>query len=233
MIVPRPLIIVGAGDHARVLLDSLRRTKADIQGFVTKDGKKGTLGPLGYPILGDDDALEKYRSAGYELVNGLGSIDTRSLGNRADLYERLTAKGWTFASVIDPTAIISTVAVLGRGVQVMAGAIIQSGADLRENVLVNSGAIVEHDCRLARHAVISPGAVLSGAVQVGERTHVGTRACAVQYKKIGRDCLIAAGAVIAADVPDGQKVIGAWTKSRAADATQGVGEDHGQPDVTS
>ena len=53
--------------------------------------------------------------------------------------------------------------VIGAGEStVMAGAILNPGVSLGDNVLVNTGALVEHDCILEPNVQIGPGANLAG-----------------------------------------------------------------------
>ena len=199
----QPLILVGSGGHARVLLSTLRLLGARILGFVDPDKTRAEL--LGIPCLGGDDAISSDPSQ-VLLVNGLGSV--ASIGNRLRVYESFRRRGYRFASVIHPGAIIAPEAELADGVQIMAGAILQTGCVIEENCIINTGARVDHDCVIRAHAHIAPGAVLSGNVHVGSRSHVGAGATVIQGVHIGSDAIVGAGAVVLSDVPECCTVVG-------------------------
>lgn len=194
----KPVIILGGGGHARVLLDILRRLNCRLLGIVDPHQPVGgTL--LGLQVLGADDVVFDYSATEIELINGIGSLP-KDKGLRASLFNSFNAQGYRFKTLIDPTAFIAADVELKNGVQVMAGAIIQAGAKIAENTIVNSGAIVEHDCRIGRHVHIAPGAILCGAVAIGDNVHIGTGATIIQGISIGSDSVIGAGSVITQDV---------------------------------
>jgi len=201
-----PVILVGAGGHARVLLDALELSGANVIGLVDADASLTDRDVMGFLVLGNDDVLGQYPPGSVDLVNAIGSID--SMQRRKSVYEKLCRAGHVFASVIHPRATLSRHALMAAGVQVMAGAVVQPGASLGENTIVNTGATVDHDCRVGAHVHIAPGVTLSGNVQVGDGTHVGAGATVIQGVRIGAHCLIAAGAVVVDNVQDGASVKG-------------------------
>lgn len=195
----KPVVVIGAGGHGRVLLDCLLACNTPILGVCDPGLTAGAAGPFGVAVLGGDEVLETLSPAEVVLVNGLGSV--KSLAARDGLYQRLSARGFGFASVIHPSAILSPHASLADGVQVMAGAVIQCGATIGANSLINTRAVVDHDCSLGRSVHIAPGATLSGGVTVGDCAHIGTGATVIQGLSIGPQALIAAGAVVYRPVP--------------------------------
>jgi UDP-perosamine 4-acetyltransferase len=206
----RPLIVLGAGGHAKVLIFALQKQSAEILGVTDLDaGKKHQLW-CGVPIIGGDEAVMTYSGEMIYLVNGVGSVRTGS--QRRELFERFNGLGYQFASVIHPSAIMAADVVCAEGVQIMAGAMIQVGSFIGENAVINTGAIVDHDCQIGAHAHISTGAVLCGGIQVGEGAHIGAGATVIQGIRIGNNSLVAAGAVVVRDVPDGMTVMGVPAK---------------------
>jgi UDP-perosamine 4-acetyltransferase len=201
-----PLILIGAGGHARVLLDALELAGAKVIGLLDADASLAGHKVMGYAVLGGDEVLQRHAPGSVELVNAIGSVDSMRL--RKSVYDKLRAAGHVFVGVFHPRATLSRHAVAAGGVQLMAGAVIQAGARLGEDTIVNTGATVDHDCVVGAHVHIAPGATLSGNVQVGDETHVGAGATVIQGVRIGAGCTVAAGAVVVRDVRDGTRVKG-------------------------
>lgn len=201
-----PVIILGAGGHAKVLIDALLAASAIIAGIVDPEPTLARINILGVPLLGGDDVVNNYSPSEIQLVNGLGSVGLPD--NRQQLFQRFKEMGYKFVTVIHPSAIISTDVVLGEGAQVMAGVVIQPGTHIGINSIVNTRASVDHDCIISDHVHVSPGVTLSGGVTVGAGSHIGTGATLIQGISVGSGCLVAAGAVVTKDIADSAKVRG-------------------------
>lgn len=197
-----PIILLGAGGHAKVVLDMLRQLKRSVLGVCdpTLDDIDATTW-RGLPVLGDDSVVFTYRSTEVQLANGIGSLPDSNL--RHYLHENFTAKGYHFSTLIHPMALIGDGVILGQGAQVMAGAIIQTDTQVGDNVIINTGARIDHDCRLGDHVHVAPGAILSGGVNVGDYCQIGAGAALIQNVTLGRTVIIGAGTTVLSDVPTG------------------------------
>ena len=201
-----PVIILGGGGHAKVLIETLRSSGIAILGITDADPEKYNNSVLGIPVLGDDSVVNQHSPESVHLVNGVGSVSITH--KRSTLFERFKHLGYSFATVVHPSAIIASDAVLGEGAQVMAGAVIQPGSSLGADTIVNTNATVDHDCEIGSHVHLSPGVTLSGGVRIGMGTHVGTGATVIQAIVIGTNCLVAAGSVVISNIDDGSTVAG-------------------------
>lgn len=189
-----------------MLVDALLECGVHVSGLSDPDPALKGRTVLGVPVLGDDGILDSYPPESTLLVNAIGS--TESMAARQAVYERLKSRGYRFLSVLHPSAVVSRSAILGEGVQVMAGVVVQAGARVGDNTILNTRASVDHDCEVGKHCHIAPGVSLSGAVAVGDGTHIGVGACVTQGVQIGAGCLVAAGAAVVAGVGDGLRVGG-------------------------
>ncbi|HBF39616.1 MAG TPA: sugar acetyltransferase [Firmicutes bacterium] len=199
-----PIILLGAGGHGRVLLDILFQQSLKVLA-IADPACKNIHSIENIPLI-DEQAVLGYPTAEVLLVNGLGSIgDT---GKRQNIYEYFKKKGFKFATIIHTSAVISPQAVFGEGVQVMAGAIVQTGATVACNSIINTKATIEHDCLVGAHVHIATGAILCGGVHVNDQAHVGAGVTIIQGLVIGKRSIIGAGAVVLKDIPPAVVAVG-------------------------
>lgn len=204
--IQKPIIILGAGGHAKVLIDTLQRQSADILGITDPDPNKIGENILGVSVIGDDNVIGTYNNDSIELVNGIGIIANEK--KRQQIFRNLKNLGYSFASVIHKSAVLASDVELSEGIQIMAGAVVQPSCKIGTNSIINSRASIDHDTIIGAHVHIAPGATVSGGVQIGSGTLVGAGATIIQGVRIGELATVAAGAVVTQDVPDGATVMG-------------------------
>ena len=205
------LLVLGGGVHARVLIEALLRAERRPIGIVDSDPALRDQTILGIAVIGGDGAVLTYDPGSVRLVNGVGNratMESPGLENRRAIFERFSAKGYSFAQVVSRDASVASDLTVGEGAQIMAGSVVQPGCRIDANSIVNSGAIVEHDCTIGAHSHIAPGAILCGGVTVGSGSHVGAGAVVLQGIRIGDGVVIGAGAVVRRDVKSGAAVTG-------------------------
>ena len=201
-----PVVVLGAGGHAKVLINALQLCNVEILGITDPDPTLLGQELLGVPVIGTDEVLKNYSIEKVHLVNGLGTVDLSP--TRAGIFNDCNNLGFVFAQVIHPMAVVAGETKLGEGVQVMAGAVIQPGSFVGCNSIINTRASVDHDCTIGSHVHIAPGVTLSGGVTVGACSHIGTGATLIQGVSVGTGCLVAAGAVVVKDISAGVMVRG-------------------------
>ena len=188
-------VVIGGGGHARVLMDALLLSGITILGFTDLTPKEFSLHGKQVAYLGtDEEFLKRGNKKDIQLVNGIGSVGDST--TRRKIFYRFKEAGFSFLTVIHPSAVIAQDVTFGEGVQVMAGVIVQTGCKIGNNVIINTRASIDHDCAIKDHVHIAPGAVLSGTVTVDENAHVGTGASIVHGIYIPAGTLIKAGSVI-------------------------------------
>jgi len=200
----RPLLIVGAGGHAKVVVDAARASgKYEILGILDQDSTRWGEAILAVPILGDERLLLDRRLSSAAVVIAIGDNATR-----ARVAERLAAMGVTFATVVHPSSSLGEDVALGHGTVVLAGVVVNSGSVVGRHVILNTSSSVDHDCRIGDFVHVSPGVRLAGGVHVGAHAHLGIGACAVPNVSIGAGSIVGAGAAVIADVADAAVVVG-------------------------
>ncbi len=207
---PRPIIVIGAGEHARVLIDVLRLLDREVLYVTDFNVERHGQTVSGVQVAGGDELVLEHDPESIHLVNGVGSIQIPSA--RRDVYKRFSEVGYHFTRIIHPSAIIAQDVTIGSGAQVMAGAVVQTNATLEENTLINTRSSIDHDCVIGAHTHIAPGVTLSGNVRIGKSSHIGTGATVIQAVEIGDNVVVGAGAVVVRDLADGVKAVGVPAK---------------------
>lgn len=202
----KPIIVLGGGGHASVLVDILREQERVILAIISPDGITNRSSFTGIPHLRNDDDVLGFSSSEVLLVNGIGALPKNDLRFRVARY--FLKLGYVFETVVSSHAIISPHATLASGSQILHNAVVQSGAFIGENTIVNTGAIVEHDCYVGMNSHVAPRATLCGQVNTGQNVYIGAGATVIQDTKIGDNILIGAGAIIVSDIPDGHTIYG-------------------------
>ncbi len=196
----KPLLILGGGGHASVLVDILLEQRREIVGVVSPEliSSRSVFGAI--PQYFNDEDILSFSTDEILLVNGIGSLPKANL--RTSIYKKYNKLGYIFETVVSLNALVSRFSRLEQGVQIFPGAIIQAGSNIGENSIINTGVIVEHDCTIGINNHIAPGVTLSGGVSTGDQVHIGTGASVIQSIRIGSHSVVSSGAVVTKCIGD-------------------------------
>jgi sugar O-acyltransferase (sialic acid O-acetyltransferase NeuD family) len=198
-----PLLIVGAGGHARVLIDiAEKQGRYRVAGLIDEQAHLAGTSLMGYPVLGGSDLLHREDVPAHAIV-AIGAPEAR-----AAWQEHLEALGFQMAVLVHPSAQVARDVGLGAGTVLMAGSAVNPGSRLGRGVILNTGASVDHDCQVGDFVHVAPGARLAGGVRVGARAHLGIGCCVIQNVSIGAGAVVGAGAAVVRPVPAGVTVVG-------------------------
>ena len=187
----KPVLLLGAGGHAKVLINMLRLCDREIIG-VLSPGLNDTV-VAGVKVIGSDEKLIEFNPEEVELVNAVGQLPNDR--KRENLYLKGKNIGFIFSSVIHPSAIIANDVALCEGVQIMAGVIIEPGVIVGKNAILNTACSINHDVTIGSHSHIAPGVVICGGVIVGCSAFVGTNATLVPFSEVNNFGFVKAGKV--------------------------------------
>ena len=109
----KSLVVIGAGGHARVLIECLTLAGREVLGITCLETELHGTDMLGIPVLGDDTALTDLDSSQVQFVNGVGSTAVSTV--RSSLFEQWIAKGFQFSEVIHSSSIVASSSVIGQG----------------------------------------------------------------------------------------------------------------------
>ncbi|MDI9636569.1 acetyltransferase [Kamptonema cortianum] len=187
-----PLILVGSGGHAKVVISTCRAAGRDILFAVDSDESRIGLEVLGVRIAAMDEAVAHGEA---EWILAFGSNQ-----GRAD-YDKSSSRRW--GTVVHPSAIVDASAQIGEGSVVFAGSIVQPDAWVGRHVILNTSCSVDHDCAIADYAHVGPGARICGGVSVGEGALMGVGSSARPGVQIGSWATVGAGSTAIGDLDGG------------------------------
>lgn len=210
------LFLIGGGGHCKVVADVARRVGFEIAGVV--DARPELVGQLAEPGGGritwhQPDFLD-YIETHKRLPQGAAGV-VICIGNNVIRLSLMTLlASYQLPALIDPAAIISPSARVGKGSVVLPGAIINAAAVIGGGAIINTGAIIEHDCILGEAVHVSPNATLCGNVSVERGAWIGAGSTVIPGKRVGQGAVVGAGAVVIRDVPAHATVVGNPARQR-------------------
>lgn len=199
-----PILLVGAGGHARACIDVIEQEgRFQVGGLVGLPNEVGAQ-ILGYPVLGTDaDLARLLRNHSHAMVT-VGQIKTAEPRRR--LFDVLQQFGCILPVVVSPRAYVSSHATVGAGTIVMHGAVVNAAAAIGRNCIVNSQSLIEHDAVIEDHCHIATGAAINSGVHIGSGTFIGSNCCVRQLVTIGDRCLVGMGQRVLKDCEPGTHI---------------------------
>ena len=182
------LVVIGAGDHAKVVVDTCQAAGWTVLGTADANPHRTVFG---LPHLGSPEKLRI--QPGMQAVIAIGSNAARF-----DIAQRLEGR-LHWVSIVHPAAIVSPKARVEEGVVIFAGAVVQADTVIGQHTILNTGCRVDHDNDIGPFCHVAPGAVLAGAVVLGEGVFVGAGAVVVPNLTLGEWGTIGAGATVVRD----------------------------------
>ena len=189
-----PVIILGAGGHASVLVELCLEQNRSILALISPEPDLNRKIFQGLRHFSDDKAVLDFSPNDVELIIGFGGVRGSELREKFD--QRYSSFGYRFATLVSRSALISRTATLSEGVQVLPRAVINAGALVGRQSIINSGSIVEHDCIVENFVHVAPNATICGGTTIRQGVQVGPNCVIAQGLEIGAYSIIGAGASV-------------------------------------
>lgn len=192
----KKVIIIGAGGHARVIADIIKKSNDEIIGFLDDNVEiQGRTIFDDKKVLGDtsEKSVKKYSDC-YFII-GIGSNRIRRI-----ISEKYSNIKWYTA--IHPSSIIGSDVSIKEGTAVMAGTVINTGTVVGKHCIVNTCSSLDHDNILEDYVHISPGSHLAGTVRISEGTWICAGVTIINNITIGKNNIIGAGATVIKNIEE-------------------------------
>ena len=193
------VIIIGAGGHAKVIADIVRKNHDIVYGYLADSEPEDPA----LKLLGTVADYEKYKEKVFIIAIGNNGV-------RARIEKQLAAVNYYTA--VHPAAVMSEKVQIGVGTCVMAGAVMNENVTIGKHCIINTNTTIEHDTVIEDFVHISPRSVLCGSVRIGEQTQIGAGTTVINNVSVGSECMIGAGAAVIQSITEKGTYVGVPAK---------------------
>ncbi len=188
------LAIIGAGDlGVQVAWHASQTGEFNVCGFFDDVKQPGEI-VEGIPVLGPSNSIETfYKSGQFDCL--FIAIGYKHMAFRERLFEQYVGK-IPFATIIHPSAIVDSSAIIEEGSILYSGCVIDMNAHVGRNVLLNVGCVIAHHSSVGDHCFFSPSVSLAGFIQVGPKVNLGIGTLVIDNIQLCEGTKTGAGAVV-------------------------------------
>jgi len=209
----RKLVIVGDSPWAQVAYEYFTHDSIyEVVAFSVESPFLQRTTLLGLPVVPFETLEQVYDPADHWFLAALVFRDRNRL--RARLYAAAKAKGYRPASYLSSRAIVWPSVQIGEHCFICESTVLQPFTTIGDNVVVGPGSLLGHHSRLGNHVFLSGNVTVAGLVSVGEYAFLGLNSTIIDPVVVGDRCIVGAAALVLADVPEDQTVVGIWKKPR-------------------
>ena len=177
------LLLVGAGGFGRVTLEHASK---EYDCAFLDDGSTALVD--GVPVIGRTNEIGSFFPE-YKLL--LVTIGNNALRER--LYKQAEVVGFTFPTIIHPSAYISPYAHVGNGVIILNNVVIQNNAKCGDGCILNPGVELHHDSSIGNFCLIYTNSVVRSLTHVRDRVWIGSTAMVSTSASVPDDTVIEDG----------------------------------------
>lgn len=195
------LIILGSGPHACEMADLVAEINAmkptwRLRGYLVAESEAALVGSQlvpGQPVLGTYADVDAWPDVQLAWAFGCGFAPFSP--------QRV-------ATLVAPSAAISSTAVIGKGCVIYPHCYVGHKARLGDRVFVLAGSVINHDVVIEDDVTLATHVALAGSVHVEAGCYLGQSSTVRQFLRIGAGAVVGMGSVVVADVAPSTVVVG-------------------------
>lgn len=196
--------IYGSGGMGKTVCDLAKRFFADKYDeiyFIDDITKQKTI--YNTPVLAFSEFCNSISIKEANIIIAVGEPE-----DKKELYSKVKQKGYARPTLIHPGAEISQSSKIGDGVVILAGCIIGAESEIGNNVCINEQTVISHNCRIGADSQVSAHVTVGGYTDIGHTSFIGMSATVRDTVRIGKRCIVGAGACVVKNVADDWVVYG-------------------------
>jgi len=201
-----PILIFGAGNLGKIVLDIFNRNNVLVFGFLDDDktlhGKE--IGEI--VVLGDTDDDGFLKIIGQKTEAFVALENTKE---RKKVVEMLINRRKVMpVNAVHNTAVVSENAVIGHGNLIAARAVVNPYATVGNHCIIHASVVIDINAKIGDYVQIGAGAIINSDVEIEEGAFIGSGAVIISGIKIGKNARVGAGSVVVENVAEGNTVFG-------------------------
>lgn len=194
------VLIIGASGHAKVIIDIFEKNKWEVVGLID-DNLNISEVILGYKVLGKVDEIPQIIQK-IKTNNIFVAIGDNWIRQQVINKIKVKTSNIEFVNAIHPSAEIGKNVTLGKGIAIMAGAIVNADSIIGNFAFINTNASAGHDTKMSNYSSLAPGVTVGGNTQIGEYSAISIGATIKEEIIIGKHCIIGAAALLLTNCED-------------------------------
>lgn len=197
------LIIIGTGTNARHAYEFVKMYELyNVIGFAVNAKYNHNKEFYGLPVYDLED-LHLKDDKHFKVFIAL--LWNRLNRDRKELFEYCERKGFEFANLISPHAIIRKSSVYGRNCWFHDYVIVQNNTIIEDNVAVMAFSLIGADCKVGSHCFFGARSLLGGGCSVGNQSFIGLNSTVFDDTVIGEKCIVGACTAVKRNMPSFSK----------------------------
>ena len=206
----KDLYIIGAGGFGKEvawLVERINKVNPtwNIVGYIDDNESLWNKNIYDYPVLGGISYLENCKDS--YVVCAIGNADTKHA-----IIQKLRNYALQYATLIDPSVIMSRSVRIGEGTIICAGTIISVDVTIGNHVSIDWDCTIGHDDVISDFVTAYPSVNISGCCNIGERVELGTGMRIIQGLSIKDAVIVGAGACVVKNIEESGVYVGVPAK---------------------
>jgi sugar O-acyltransferase (sialic acid O-acetyltransferase NeuD family) len=195
------LIIFGTGDFGELAhFYFARDTDHRIAAFCVDAAYLREDTFCGLPVIATEEIVQSMPPVSHNAFVAIGYTKLNRV--RAEKCAAMKAIGYRLASYISPRATTFPGLIYGDNCFIFEDCVIQPRVRIGNHVIIWSGSHIGHHSIIEDNVFLAPRVAIAGRVSVGEAAFLGINSTIRDNVRIGRSCVVSAGAVILSDTAE-------------------------------
>ncbi|MED9904677.1 MAG: acetyltransferase [Lachnospiraceae bacterium] len=196
----RKLVIIGLSTTASQVYDFVTGYDLfEVVGFAVNREYKTDNKFCGLPVY-ETETLEEVFDI-HEIRIFVALLWNRLNADRRKLYEDMKARGFTFANLISPSAVIRG-NLAGDNCWIHDYVIIQTGAEIMADCMIMAFTLVGAYSKIESHCFLGTKSTVAGGCVIGRQSFVGINCTVFDNTVVGEKCILGACTAVKRNIED-------------------------------
>lgn len=198
----KPLLIVGAGDNARLAKFFFEKdTQRRVAAFAVDRAYIKAPEFVGLPVVAFEDIAQSHPARDYDVFVAIGYSGMNDV--RTAKYLAAKKMGYAIASYVSPHCTYLSQFPPGENAFILEDNTVQPYVKIGNNVVLWSGNHIGHDSVIGDNCFITSHVVISGNSRIGPSCFIGVNATLRNDIVLAAKTLVGAGAVLMKNTQEG------------------------------